>query len=156
MATSFTTDSEEYKHLYEIFERVISLAPDEREACLDKLCAGDPDLLAQARLMLQQHNEQDSFLDHPALGVGFTLESSSVNDQADEFIGREIAGCTITRLISVGGMGLVYEAQQHNPKRRVAIKMMRAGLWSRGARDRFSHEVHALGRLRHPNVAQIH
>ncbi|MCH7726278.1 MAG: serine/threonine protein kinase, partial [Planctomycetes bacterium] len=156
MATSFRTDRAEYERLNEIFERVIALAPDDRAASLEKLCAGDPDLLAQARLILEKHNDQDSFLDHPALGVEFSLETSSANDQANEFIGREIAGCTITRLISAGGMGVVYEAQQHNPERRVAIKMMRAGLWSHGARDRFSHEVNALGRLRHPNVAQIH
>ena len=110
MATSFRTDRAEYERLNEIFEKVIALEPDERGASLEKLCAGDPDLLAQARLLLQKHNEQDSFLDHPALGVGFALETSTVNDQADEFIGREIAGCTITRLISAGGMAIVYEA----------------------------------------------
>lgn len=156
MATPFSTDRAEYERLSEIFERIIALAPAERGASLEKLCAGDPDLLAKMRLMLEKHIKQDSFLDHPALGVGFTLETSGVDEQVKEFIGREIAGCTITRLISAGGMGIVYEAQQHNPRRRVAIKMMRAGLWSRGARDRFSHEVNALGRLRHSNIAQIH
>jgi tetratricopeptide (TPR) repeat protein len=53
-------------------------------------------------------------------------------------------------------MGSVYLATQDNPRRPVAIKLMRWGLASRSASRRFEFESQVLGRLRHPNIAQVH
>src|SRR4051794_27753233 len=47
----------------------------------------------------------------------------------------------IIRAIGQGGMGTVYEAQQENPRRVVALKMMRPGLVSRSLLSRFRHEA---------------
>ncbi|MEE2906455.1 MAG: protein kinase, partial [Planctomycetota bacterium] len=55
-----------------------------------------------------------------------------------------------------GGMGTVYEAMQQSPRRTVALKMMRSGISSKNALRRFEYEAQALGRLRHPNIAQIY
>ncbi len=61
----------------------------------------------------------------------------------------------IIRQIGTGGMGLVYEAEQENPNRRVALKVMRADLMSESLRERFQFEAEILGRLDHPNIARI-
>src|SRR5262245_49241113 len=53
-------------------------------------------------------------------------------------------------------MGTVYEAQQENPRRVVALKMIRPGLVSTRLLARFRHEAQVLGRLRHPGIAQIY
>src|SRR3712207_4942462 len=53
-------------------------------------------------------------------------------------------------------MGSVYEAQQENPRRTVALKMIRPGLVSASMLARFRHEAQVLGRLRHPGIAQIY
>ena len=53
-------------------------------------------------------------------------------------------------------MGAVYEAEQDNPKRTVALKVIKAGLASGELLQRFRHEAHVLGRLQHPGIAQIH
>ncbi len=67
------------------------------------------------------------------------------------------AGYTITREIHHGGQGVVYEAQQHSPRRKVAIKVMRTGPFARSAdRARFEAEVDVLGQLKHPNVVTIY
>jgi tetratricopeptide (TPR) repeat protein/predicted Ser/Thr protein kinase len=60
----------------------------------------------------------------------------------------------ITRLIGIGGMGEVYEAQQENPARRVALKIIRPDLVSPELTRRFDHEARVLGRLQHPGIAQ--
>jgi WD40 repeat protein/tRNA A-37 threonylcarbamoyl transferase component Bud32 len=60
------------------------------------------------------------------------------------------------RLIGEGGMGMVYEAEQVFPRRRVAIKVIRSSFASRRLLRRFAHEAHILGRLHHPGIAQIH
>ena len=52
-------------------------------------------------------------------------------------------------------MGRVYEGLQHQPRRRVAVKVMRPCLISREACRRFALESEILGRLRHPSIAQI-
>jgi eukaryotic-like serine/threonine-protein kinase len=54
-------------------------------------------------------------------------------------------------------MGAVYEAEQDEPRRRVAIKVLGAGAGAGATAflDRFRHEAHVLGRLQHSGIAQI-
>jgi hypothetical protein len=70
-------------------------------------------------------------------------------------IPETIAGYRIRRRIASGGMGTVYEAEQQRPHRRVALKVMKAGIASRSALRRFEYEAEILGRLRHPGIAQV-
>ena len=62
----------------------------------------------------------------------------------------------IVRVLGEGGMGTVYEAEQDNPRRTVALKVIRPGLVSPALLKRFAHEAQILGRLHHPGIAQIH
>ncbi len=62
----------------------------------------------------------------------------------------------ITRLIGSGGMGAVYEAEQGNPRRTVALKVMRGAIASPQASRRFEYESQLLARLRHPCIAQVY
>jgi len=69
--------------------------------------------------------------------------------------GRKIGSCTLRRIIGTGGMGAVYEAIQENPRRTVAVKLMRNGLTSKRVLRRFEFESQILARLRHPGIAQV-
>ena len=62
----------------------------------------------------------------------------------------------IVRLLGEGGMGAVYEAEQDQPRRTVALKVVRADNVSTTMLRRFEHESEVLGRLQHPGIAQIH
>ena len=53
-------------------------------------------------------------------------------------------------------MGTVYEAEQDNPRRTVALKVIRPGLVSPELVKRFSHEAQILARLQHPGIAQVY
>ena len=75
-----------------------------------------------------------------------------VPDVAGTFVGKY----QIKREIASGGMGIVYEAVQDQPRRVVALKLMRAGLGSRAAVHRFEAEAQTLARLHHPNIAQVY
>jgi serine/threonine protein kinase len=61
----------------------------------------------------------------------------------------------IRRLIGHGGMGSVYEAVQEQPRRIVALKVLRTGTATRSALRRFAYESQVLGRLKHSGIAQI-
>lgn len=61
----------------------------------------------------------------------------------------------IIRQIGEGGMGAVYEAEQESPKRRVALKVIKAGALSGKLLRRFEIEAQILGKLDHPGIATI-
>jgi eukaryotic-like serine/threonine-protein kinase len=69
---------------------------------------------------------------------------------------RRIGSYQIISVLGRGGMGLVYLAQQQQPKRVVALKVINPGLTSLGHLRRLLREAEVLGRLQHPGIAQIH
>ena len=76
-------------------------------------------------------------------------------EAADPLLGRSLGDVTLTRFIAEGGMGRVYEAEQLNPSRRVAVKVMRPGLFTRDTVRRFVREISTLASLRHPWITQV-
>ena len=69
----------------------------------------------------------------------------------------EIDGYEILEPLGMGGMGIVYRAVQKQPRRMVAIKMMRFDLAHDHERlARFHAEVNAIVRLQHPNVVNLY
>ena len=69
---------------------------------------------------------------------------------------KQIGNYRIERVIGEGGMGTTYEAVQATPRRRVAVKVVRAGRFSEQALRRFEYEGQMLARLQHPGIAQIY
>ncbi len=62
----------------------------------------------------------------------------------------------ILGVLGEGGMGTVYEAEQDQPKRTVALKVIRRDFVGPEVARRFSRESEVLGRLQHPGIAQIY
>ena len=78
-----------------------------------------------------------------------------VNDLTPDI--EAIGPYRIVRCLGEGGKGRVYEAEQTVPvKRTVALKVMKEGIASTSVLKRFEHEAQLLGRLRHPNIAQVY
>src|SRR5262245_16619604 len=72
-------------------------------------------------------------------------------------IGIHIAGYRIESLLSRGGMGEVYLAEQDAPKRKVALKLLAPELSEDpGFRERFARESEAAASIDHPNVIPIY
>ncbi len=64
---------------------------------------------------------------------------------------------TIVGRLGEGGMGVVYEALQENPRRRVALKIIRGiGFVDDQAVRMFQREAQVLGRLKHAGIAAIY
>jgi len=66
-----------------------------------------------------------------------------------------LARYRIVGRIGAGGMGIVYEAEQSAPRRKVALKVLRAGIASRRELRRFEYEAEILARLDHPRIAKV-
>ena len=70
---------------------------------------------------------------------------------------KTIGRYTILGRLGEGGMGIVFEAEQEQPRRRVALKVIRGGQFVDDERVRlFQREVDTLARLKHPNIAAIY
>jgi tetratricopeptide (TPR) repeat protein/predicted Ser/Thr protein kinase len=67
-----------------------------------------------------------------------------------------IGAYRILALLGEGGMGTVYQAEQQNPHRIVALKVIKLGVANDQLLRRFEQEAQALGRLQHPGIAQIY
>jgi serine/threonine protein kinase len=70
---------------------------------------------------------------------------------------ESIGGFRILSALGHGGMGIVYEAEQRDPKRRVALKVIRGGRLVDDVQLRlFRREAETLARLIHPNIAALY
>ncbi len=68
-----------------------------------------------------------------------------------------IGNYTILGKLGEGGMGVVYEAEQQNPRRNVALKVVRGGHFvDELSVKMFQREAETLGRLKHPGIGAIY
>src|SRR4029077_8555448 len=105
--------------------------------------------------LLAQPQGTDGFLEAPAVEVAARDLATSFEPGAPSHpaaIGRY----RIIRLLGEGGMGTVYEAEQEEPRRVVALKVIKLGLATPDRLRRFRQESQALARLQHPAIAQIY
>ena len=82
-------------------------------------------------------------------------DSSGPENSAGDFP-SQIGPYRILDTLGEGGMSVVYLAEQSEPvKRRVALKILKAGMDSKQIVARFESERQALAVLDHPNIAKI-
>jgi tetratricopeptide (TPR) repeat protein len=84
-------------------------------------------------------------------------ERTGAYTPAEEAIGTVVAGrYKLLEQIGEGGMGTVWVAEQTQPvRRKVALKLVKAGMDSKAVLSRFEQERQALALMDHPNIARI-
>jgi formylglycine-generating enzyme required for sulfatase activity/serine/threonine protein kinase/Leucine-rich repeat (LRR) protein len=76
-------------------------------------------------------------------------------EQPDE-LGR-LGGYRVLEVLGVGGMGIVFRAEDPQLKRQVALKAMKPAVaTSRSAKDRFLREARATAAIEHDNIVHIY
>lgn len=149
--------SERYRRVMEIFDEVCELPAASRAARLAALCADDAALRCEVESLLAADQDDHRLVDSAETGrsVERIAEAIEFSCDVDEHGVRRIGAYHVVREIGRGGMGIIYEAQQDSPRRRVALKVLRPGLIDRAMLKRFQHEAHVLGQLQHSGIAQI-
>ncbi len=100
---------------------------------------------------MKDHDDPPSPSPHPADDVS-TLPYGHGHEPV-----RVIGPYRLLECVGRGGMGEVYVAEQTTPiRRRVAVKLIKAGMDSREVIARFESERQALALMNHPNVARIY
>ncbi len=146
----------------EIFLQILELPPEQRQAHLDAACGGDVELRQSVEALLQAHGQAGSFLEKPA-DAAATAEYTPLGQAGGPTIehhpegpGTRIGPYKLLQRLGEGGMGTVYMAEQEHPvRRRVALKIIKAGMDSRHVIARFEQERQALAVMDHPNIAKV-
>jgi eukaryotic-like serine/threonine-protein kinase len=148
-----------------LYHEALDRDPTERSAWLRQACGDDAELFAEVESLLACC---DASLSNPAarpqLSELFnrmanrsgTAPDAPATDAIEVTPPSFIGPYRILRLVGEGGMGVVYEAEQKQPRRIVALKVIRSGLGDPKLLRRFEQESLALGRLQHPGIAQIY
>ncbi len=139
----------------EIFADAIEVAPAELERLLEGRCAGDPELLGLVRALLEAHRGAARFMDSPSTAPEVAGASTAPSVHA-EGPGTVIGRYKLLEQIGEGGFGVVFMAEQAEPVvRRVALKIIKAGMDTRQVIARFEAERQALAMMDHPNIAKV-
>jgi serine/threonine protein kinase/Tfp pilus assembly protein PilF len=126
-------------------------SPEERMAYLQKACGEDSDALRRLRDLLRVYDQENSFLESPALVLGAT-----VDEPVTEKTGTVIGPYKLLEQIGEGGFGTVFMAEQQEPvRRKVALKVLKPGMDSRQVVARFEAERQALALMDHPHIAHV-
>ncbi len=139
---------ERWRRIQELFHEAEGLATGEQAGYLERACGADLTLRKQVETLLA-HDQTFTTDLQAAVGLAAIEITEPVEGQVGNY--------TIVRRIGEGGMGVVFEAEQMHPRRRVALKVIRAGRFATERTHRlFQREAEVLGRLQHPGIATIY
>jgi eukaryotic-like serine/threonine-protein kinase len=143
-------DSQQWLRVKELFFQAIRLPANRRDAFIRSL--GETESIRdEIRKLAATFEDSSEFLISP-----LQLGSNGNSLEPDPMIGKCLNGFQVLRRIGVGGMGIVYEAQQENPSRLAAIKILQNSSVALQNLWRFEHESEILAQLDHPGIARVY
>jgi eukaryotic-like serine/threonine-protein kinase len=145
--------------------------PETRQAFLSRVCVSD-EIRAEVERLLTEYDQAGDFLSQPVMPHGNFIESNvrriTENPLANSLAIQVADGLKLVddhqtvgpyrllQQIGEGGMGKVWLAEQTYPiRRRVALKLIRAGMDTREVVARFESERQALALMDHPAIAKV-
>ncbi len=142
-----TTD---FARVRTLFEAALEAPAAERAEFVRRECGSDDALRAEVLQLLAS--------DTSTTPMAKALDGTAVQMAriAATPLDGTIGGFRLLRVLGSGGMGTVYVAEQQEPRRQVALKVLSLGLLSPNAVARFRFEAELLARLQHPGIAQVH
>ena len=139
-----------WERVESILNEALQLPFEERLVYVERAGAGDQHLIAEVRSLLDQFDEDPTFLEK----VPF---ASAPDSEPEADAGIVVGGYHIIRPIARGGMGQVYLASRGTTDFRqyVALKVLRRGLDTEDVLRRFAVERRIQASLSHPNIARF-
>src|SRR3990170_1658350 len=133
-----------------------SLSTQDRGEYVRRACGADETLLSHVLLALgsaggEQAAQAPAFWDEVAAGENFS------GSMLESLEGQRLGRYRIVRKLGSGGMGDVYLAERADEEyqQRLAIKIVRGGLFSPQIQSRLRMERQILATLQHPNIARL-
>ncbi len=134
----------------EVFDAAMELDSPERPNFLAQSCEGDDEIRHEVESLLAAHVEGDHL-------VGRVVGEAAEKAASPLRVGTNLGPYKVIAPIGEGGMGSVYLAERSDQafQMQVAIKVVRGGLDSVRALERFQEERRILATLDHVNIARV-
>ncbi len=147
-----------HARIAEVFAAARRVEGAARTRLLAEQCGQDADLRSEVEALLDHHAAPRVNLDQPALDQLPSSLQAELPDAARDrtLTPPPIPGFDLGPQIGAGGMGIVYRATQQQPRRDVALKLVRPGFAHQHALRRFEQEAAILARLEHPAIARLY
>ncbi len=137
---------EQWPRVKEIVGAALELDPAERDGFVHGACAQNQELRAEVESLLAAYDQADGLSEHP-LALGAAETPSPLTN---------IGPYRLIRELGVGGMGQVWLAEQTEPvRRRIALKLIKAGMYDATVMQRFRAERQSLALMDHPAIAKV-
>lgn len=137
-----------------LFEALVDLAPEAREARLRALGLA-PAQEARLRAMLDADGGSPALLRVPVADAIDRLRDD--RSLVEGLAGTRVGGFRLLQPVGEGGSSIVFLAEREvgDGTQRVALKLLRFGLYSAEAQRRFRREQAILAQLTHPHIARL-
>jgi serine/threonine protein kinase len=137
---------EQWLKIKEIVGAALEREPAQRSAFLDQACSNDSVLRAEVDSLLSAYDDASGLSKS-----GKTTELSDVSPAP-----KSIGPYQLIRILGEGGMGQVWLAEQTSPvRRKVALKLIKAGIFDESVIRRFQTERQSLAIMDHPAIAKV-
>ena len=143
---------ERLQQIERIFHAALEVEGTRRGEFLNQACGNDHDLRREVESLLAYRTRAEAFIERPAMEMAAhqmartTEAQGEVTQPATRWMPAAIGRYRILRVLGEGGMGVVYEAEQEQPRPTVALKVIRPGMASPELLRRFEQESRALAR----------
>ncbi|MDA7924070.1 serine/threonine protein kinase [Mariniblastus sp.] len=125
---------------------------------LQQVCGGDQELRERIQGLLDAHEKEQTFLKSNVQLETTAAKTPTAGAKSGSIAkpGEEIGRFKLLQQIGEGGFGVVFMAEQHKPiRRKVALKVIKPGMDTKGVVARFEAERQALAMMDHPNIAKV-
>src|SRR5215813_3787534 len=176
-------EPERWQKMERVYYSALNEEKSSRAAFLEQACGKDQALRRAVDLLLAQHEKDDNFLESPAMevaaeylarqadavspdplaeadldtsGLDATYPSAETVADRTPVQRKSLGPYQLLQKLGEGGMGRVWLAEQTAPvRRRVALKLIKAGMYDDAVLKRFASERQALAVMDHPSIAKV-
>jgi serine/threonine-protein kinase len=153
-------DAQRWAQVLSTFEEIVDLDADSQAERLRQIAASDPERRRRLEELLAADANAESRLGRVEVALGPPVADDTGRQRVMDpltLVGRTVSHFHVIAPLALGGMGVVYRAEDIRLRRPIALKFPLPSYHvDRDAKARFLREARLAGAFDHPNVCGIY